>query len=195
MKGHIVATRFATQTDSPRVKSKLLAEDPASPGDRPLLEAPGLGSAAIAIHYSDIVAKIRQPILSSSLVTGVTVPDEIQFPAVVWEFVAQPLLGKRFVGGYFPGRGGTMPLNLENGRVTFLNSDPLRLDVTPGTFFGLEETIFKSLCQMARRGDPLAVEVQQLPDIPFFDSGASVLRDGSIIAPIHYFNPLNVVIY
>ena len=129
VKGHIVATRFATQTNSPRVKSKLLAEDPASPGDRPLLEAPGLGSAAIAIHYSDIVAKIRQPILSSSLVTGVTVPDEIQFPAVVWEFVAQPLLGKRFVGGYFPGRGGQMPLNLENGRVTFLNSDPLRFDV------------------------------------------------------------------
>ena len=40
----------------------------------------------------------------------------------------------------------------------------------------------KSLCQMARRGDPLAVEVQQLPDIPFFDSGASVLRDGSIVS-------------
>lgn len=91
VKGHIVATRFATQADSARVRSKLLAEDPASPGDRPLREAPNLGSAVIAIHYSDIAAKIRQPILSSSLATGITVPGEIQFPAVVWEFLGAPL--------------------------------------------------------------------------------------------------------
>lgn len=195
VKGHIVAARFATQADSARVKSKLLAEDPASPGDRPLLEAPDLASAVIALHYSDIAAKIRQPILSSSLATGVTVPDEIQFPAVVWEFVAPPLQGKRFVGGYFPGRDGVSSLRLENGRTVFLSSDPLRLDVTPGTFFGVEETIFKGICLMARRGDALAAQLQQFPDIPFFDSGGSVLRDGSIIAPIHYFNPLNVVVY
>jgi hypothetical protein len=43
---------------------RLLAEDPASPGDTSLREAPGLGAAVIALHYSDIAAKIRQPILS-----------------------------------------------------------------------------------------------------------------------------------
>ncbi len=195
VKGHIVATRFATQADSTRVKSKLLAEDPVSPGDLPLAEAPDLGAAVIAIHYSDIAAKIRQPILSNSLATGVTVPGDIQFPAVVWEFVAAPLQGKRFVGGYFPGRDGAMPVRLESGRIFFLNTDPFRLDVAPGTFFGVEETIFKGLCQMARRGDELAIQLEQFPDIPFLDSSASVLRDGSIIAPIHYFNPLNVVVY
>jgi len=80
VKGHIVAARFATEADGDRIKSRLLAEDPASPGDVPLREAPGLGSAVIALHYSDIAAKIRQPILSTALTLGVTVPAEIQFP-------------------------------------------------------------------------------------------------------------------
>lgn len=196
-KGHIVATRFATEADRDSIRSKVYAEDPASPGERPLEEAPDLAAAVIALHYSDIAAKIRQPILSASLASGVAVPDEIQFPAFVWEFVVPPLQGKRFVGGYFPGSGGAAPLQMDlgNGRVAFLSANPMRLDVSPATFFGVEETIFKGLCAMARGGDALASQLQRFPDIPFFDSAVSVLRDGSIIGPIHYFNPLGPQIY
>jgi hypothetical protein len=197
VKGHIVATRFATESDGDRIKSRLLAEDPASPGDEPLLEAPGLGSSVMALHYSDIAAKIRQPHLATSLALGVTVPDDIQFPAMVWEFVGPPLHGKRFVGGYFPGREGLDPVrvDLDKGRVAFFNANPLRLDVAPATFFGLEETIFEGICTVARRGDQLASQLAHLPDIPFFDSAASVLRDGSIIAPVQYLNPVGVRIF
>jgi hypothetical protein len=197
VKGHIVATRFATEADGDRIKSRLLAEDPASPGDTRLREAPGLGASVIALHYSGIAAKIRQPILSTSLALGATVPDEIQFPALVWEFVGPPLHGKRFVGGYFPSRGGVDPVqvNLDTGRVAILNANPLRLDVAPATFFGLEETIFKGVCAIAREGDQRASQLERFLDVPFFDSAVSVLRDGSILAPVNYFNPLGLQIY
>ncbi|MGO7904928.1 hypothetical protein AB9E09_09675 [Rhizobium leguminosarum] len=196
VKGHIVATRFATETESPLVKSKLFAEDPKSPGERPLLDAPEIGAAVIALHYSEIAAKIRQPILASSLSSGQRVPEEIQFPAMVWEFIGAQMNRKRFVGGYFPGEGGTSPIQLnENGRVTFVNTDPMRLDISSGTFFGVAEHIFRGLCAMARQGDSLASQLQRFPDIPFFDSSASVLRDGSIIAPLQYFRPIQLEIY
>jgi hypothetical protein len=197
VKGHIVATRFATEADSDRVKSRLLAEDPASPGEAPLRETPDLGASVIALHYSDIAAKIRQPILATSLALGVTVPDEIQFPAMAWEFVGPPLHKKRFVGGYFSRNRGADPLQikLDGGQIAFLNNNPLRLDVSPAAFFGLEESIFRGICAIARNGDQQASQLPQLSDVPFFDSAASVLRDGSILAPIHYFNPLGLQIY
>lgn len=197
VKGHIVATRFATEADGNRIKSRLLAEDPASPGDAPLREAPGLSAAVIALHYSDIAAKIRQPILSTALALGVTVPPEIQFPAMVWEFVGPPLNGKKFVGGYFLNREGLDPvqINLDSGRIAVLNANPLRLDVAAATFFGLEENVFMGVCAVARNGDQQASQLERFPDVPFFDSAASVLRDGSILAPVGYFKPVGLQIY
>ncbi|MQW02803.1 hypothetical protein GHK45_02855 [Sinorhizobium meliloti] len=168
VKGHIVATRFATQADSHRTKSKLFAEDPASPGRRQLRDAPEIGSAVIALHYADLVAKLRQPILSSSLRLGSPVPGEILFPAFTWEFIGPPLQGKRFVGGYFPDRHqlSATKLTLNGDQSAFLSPDPWRLDLTPGTFFGIVENIFEGLCAMARNGDRQASEIQRFPDIP-----------------------------
>lgn len=199
VKGHIVATRFATEEDGPRIKSRLFAEDPASPGEIPISESPGLGAAVVALHYSDIAAKIRQPILATSLATGITMPDEIQFPAMVWEFIGPvpALYKKRFVGGYFGGggRNSSVEIRQTDEAVLILNDDPLRLDLPPATFFGVEETIFKNICAIARSGDVQASQLNQLPDIPFFDSGSSVLRDGSIIAAVHYFRPVGLQVY
>lgn len=199
VKGHIVATRFATEEDGPRIKSQLFAEDPASPGEIPISEAPGLGAAVIALHYSDIAAKIRQPILAASLATGVTVPDEIQFLAMVWEFngPVPSLHKKRFVGGYFGGgqRYPSVEIRRTDEDALILNADPLRLDLPPVTFFGVEETIFKNICSIARAGDMQASQLNQLPNIPFFDSGSSVFRDGSIIASAHYFRPIALQVY
>jgi hypothetical protein len=195
VKGFIVATRFATEDDGATVKSTLFAEDPTSPGDEPLRETPELGSLILALHYSDIAAKIRQPILSSALATGYTVPEEIQFPAAVWEFRAPPLQGKRFVGGYFPAGTGVAPIEVGKGQAVFLASQPWRLDVGSGTFFGVEEGIFRGLCAMARVGDRLAAQVNQFPDVQPFFSGISLLRDGSIIGPIDFFNPIGLNVY
>jgi hypothetical protein len=195
VKGHIVATRFATEINSASVKSTLFAEDPMSPGDSLLREAPGLGSMVIALHYSDIAAKIRQPLLSAALRSGIPVSEEIQFPAAVWEFRVPPLNGKRFVGGYFPGAHGSAPIQIENGKTIFLNSNPLRLDVASGTFFGVDESIFRQICVMARSGDLQASQVDQLPDIPPFYSAISLLRDGTVIGPVEFFNPIGFNVF
>ena len=106
-----------------------------------------------------------------------------------------PFLGKRFVGGYFPGPNGCEILTLESGKPHFLSSNPFRLDVAPGTFFGLEERIFQGLCVMARNGDRSASDLNQLPDIPLFDSAVSLLRDGSVVAPVQFFRPIGLQVY
>lgn len=197
VKGHIVATRFATETDGPRVRSKLYAEDPASPGRQPLREAPELGRAVIALHYSHMAAKLRQPILAAALSTNTTVPPEINFPAFVWRFGGPFLADMFFVGGYFLGRDRAAPLKLSDnqGKTIFLNADPMRLDVQPGTFFGLEVSVFKGICSMARQGDAAASNVPLLQPIPFFDSGFSFLQDGSVIGSLGYFEPVGIQIF
>ena len=196
VKGHIVATRFATESNRASLKSTLFAEDPVSPGHLPLAEAPGLGSIVLALHYADLTAKIRQPLLSAALRSGVPVPDEIRFPAMVWEFQTDPLQGQRFVGGYFPGLdGGAPPIQYKDGKTVILSSNPLRLDVAPGTFVGVEEGIFRDLCAMARFGDRRAAQVNQLPSNPPFYSAISLLRDGSIVGPVEFFNPIGMNVY
>ncbi|XHC09199.1 hypothetical protein ABWH98_16825 [Labrenzia sp. ac12] len=197
VKGHIVATRFATETDGPRVKSKLYAEDPASPGRQPLREAPDLGSAVMALHYSHMAAKLRQPILAAALATNTTVPLDINFPAFIWRFAGPFLTDKLFVGGYFLGFGRNPPLKLSDnqGKTIFLNADPMRLDIDPATFFGLELSVFKGICAMARQGDSAAGNVPLLQPIPLFDSGFSFLQDGSIMGSLGYFEPVGIEVF
>lgn len=195
VKGHIVATRFATEKNRASVKSTLFAEDPSSPGEQELGEAPELGAMVIALHYADITAKIRQPLLTASLLSGIPVPEEIQFPATVWEFQIQPLEGKRFVGGYFPGGDGIPPIEYKDGKLALLSSNPLRLDVASGTFFGIDEKIFKGLCEMGRSGVQQASQLNQIPDIRSFYSGISLLRDGTVIGPVDFFNPIGLNAY
>lgn len=194
VKGHIVATRFATEDHHSRVKSTLFAEDPTSPGSEPLGDAPSLKRAIVALHYADIAAKIRQPLLSMSLETGVPVPPEIQFPATVWELQTGPMNGRRFVGGYFPGPIGTPSIAVVDNKPVVLSADPFRLDIAAGTFVGLEEKIFEALCMIARQGD---AQIQELSTdaIPFFYSAVSILRDGSAIAPLEFFRPVAQSMY
>lgn len=64
IKGHITATRFATES-RPRVFSGLYAEDPESPGQAIMAGEDGddLGSAIIGLHYSNVAEKLNQPVL------------------------------------------------------------------------------------------------------------------------------------
>ena len=107
----------------------------------------------------------------------------------------EPLLGKRFVGGYFPGPDGAPPIQWSAGKTIFLSSNPWRLDVAPGTFVGVEETIFRNLCEMGRLGDRHAAQVNQFPDLQPFYSAISLLRDGSIVGPVEFFNPIGMNVY
>jgi hypothetical protein len=190
IKGHIVAVRYATELDGPRIKSSIFAEDPASPGERSLDgdDAGELGAAVIASHYSGIAAKLRQPLLASALATGLALPDELAVQAFTWRVVAGPLAGRRFVGGFF-GPPGSEPsiTQTEDGIVTRWPL-PIRLDSAAATFFGVEETIFRQVVKMARTGLRTADQLSTFEGPGFFYSGFSTLNDGSALGPSEFFN-------
>ena len=87
VKGHIVATRFATESDSPKIQSKIFAEDPETEGEGPPNEGEfgSLASAVIGLHYSRIAQKLNQPLLAAALWNGTRLPDEILVNAIVWK--------------------------------------------------------------------------------------------------------------
>lgn len=192
IKGFIVATRFATEANT-KLKSTVFAEDPATSGEGPLRDDRSLHAIAKSLHYAEVAAKLRQPILSAALMTGVPVPEEILFPAMVWELVMPPYDGMRFVGGYFPGPDGIAPIQINGGKLVFLPENPLRLDYASGTFVGVEEKVFQAICDAARTGR--SEEVQPLAEPVFFYSAISFLRDGSIMGPVDFFRPQGQVAF
>ena len=85
-----------------------------------------------SLHYDGV----------SNRVTDVLPPDSCAVPT---------LQGLRFVGGYYPSNPqGSLPMALEAGKFVMLPPDPLRLDISSGTFFGIEQKIFQQLSP--RRG-------------------------------------------
>lgn len=191
VKGFIVATQFANEMN-PKMESKIYAEDPDSPGDVPLGDDFGgdIARAVQSMHYSRIAEKLNQPVLAASLASGLALSADYLVRAFVWAFQDGPLKGKRFVGGYYPSADGIHPIADANGKVWFRAADPLRLDVGRGTFVGVEENIFKQVTDMARRGAAQASQIQSFEDIQFFYSAISILRDGSVIAPVEFFVPV-----
>ncbi|MCS0609230.1 hypothetical protein NX773_13745 [Massilia solisilvae] len=195
IKGHIVATRFITEHDSSKLRSGLWAEDPDSPGEQGdhFDTKPELGRAIITSHYSGIATKLNQPILATSLASGVPLPNEIIIQCVAWKVIVGPLQGKRFIGGYFGGPHGSMLARDAQGRYSFERHDPLRLDSPSVTFFGVEESIFRQVVLMARNGGGSAAQLRPFKPIEFFYSGFSILRDGSALAPAEFFVPVDML--
>lgn len=196
VKGHIVATRFATEEDSARLRTTLFAEDPNTRGNFPL--GPDLGVAVVRAvrsrHYSRIATKLRQPLLASSLATGTPLTNELRVLAVVWQVLQGPLAKRQFVGGYFGVDDARAEWRkLEGDGEVFVPRDPLRLDAPGFTFFGLEEEIFRQVVSQARGGQTQDAGVRQFEESEFFDSAFSVLRDGSVLAPLDYFRPLRTI--
>lgn len=191
IKGHIVATRFSTESNSARVVSGIWAEDPDSPGERPLNHdsSSELGQAIIAAHYSNIATKIGQPLLASALASGVALPEQIRVLGIAWRVIAGPLEGRRFIGGYFSPDGAPASARDSKGRILFEKPDPLRLDRPSATFVGLEESIFRQVVSLARLETNGVPQLSRLEQTDFFYSGFSVLRDGSAIGPIEFFSP------
>lgn len=196
IKGHIVATRFATE-ETPRLHSGIWAEDPESPGQRPLGpdDASELGSAILSAHYSNIAAKLWQPVLASALATGVPLPEELRIVGIAWRVRAGPLVNRRFIGGYF-GNGDSAPVPRDhNGSVVFERPNPLRLDQPSTTFFGVEEGIFKQVVEYAKTSSRSTARISHFDETEFFNSGFSVLRDGSALGPVDFFFPEESVIF
>jgi hypothetical protein len=197
VKGHLVATRFSTEEDSLKLKSGIWAEDPESPGERPLnADASGeISLAVIAAHYSSIAIKLGQRLLASALASGVGLPEQIRILGIAWGVTAGPLQGRRFVGGYFADDAAAPILRDINGQIRFERPDPLRLDRPGATFFGVEETIFRQLVDFARAPRSGISDLVRFEQTDFFYSGFSVLRDGSALGPLEFFSPIESVNY
>ncbi len=92
VKGYIVATRFATE-DKPALKSRVLVEDPESPGNELLTDdqTSQLGQVIMSLHYSDIALKLGQPILASALSLGFQIPEDLRIPFIIWRVTSGPL--------------------------------------------------------------------------------------------------------
>lgn len=181
----------ASSTEAqPRVTSTMFAEDPESAGEEPLdLESStNLREQIVASHYSAVASRLNQPLLAASLQTGFIVPAEIRFPAMVWRMLVGPLAGMRFVGGYMSS-SGTLRISKQEGQLIFGPSDPFRLDVPHGTFFGIEESIFRQVCAVARNTSTTA-QLRTLEQPLAFYSAVSMMRDGTMLSPVDFLPPV-----
>lgn len=193
VKGHIVATRFATES-KPRVQSKLYAEDPSTEGreqisaDTALL----LSRQVAASHYADVLMKLDQPLLAFAIRRSLRLEPQIGIPVTVWGF-AFGGYEQCFVGGYYA-KDTNQPLIdlVEKEVIRRSSSDPFRLGIHSGTFVGLELSVFQHLVGVAR-GDGLLLEgLPEVDRVRDLYSGISMLRDGSIIGPLSMFVPLSM---
>jgi len=192
LKGFIVATRFATENDSQRIKTKIHAEDPYTPGEININEVDSnLGLRILSLHYANIAEKLNQPLLASSLQNGFVLPDMIRLRVTVWELLMGPFKGTKFIGGYYS-REEVQLLKAPDG-ISFMNQNILDLAAPTITFFGLEENIFRSVVKIARNGfyEVIPPPVFESPD--FFYSAVSILKDGSIISPIDFLKFVDVI--
>lgn len=192
--GYIIAMRWATDKHGPRVFTTLLAEDPRTPGDQPFRDEEGAFACAInALHYVQTMGKIRLPILAAALRTGTVIAPELRARVAVWESVLPQLKGMRFVGGYYPGdTAGMPPYSMWAENYAFGPLDPFRLDLSSGTFFGLEEKIFSRLVDAARQGPTAVRNLPSLERQPTGDDSVSLLQDGHVLGPVDFFFPVDV---
>ena len=190
IKGYIVGTRFATEEGPERAQSGLFAEDPESPGDIPLGAdaSADFGGTVLALHYANIATKLRQHRLAAALQSGIALDPQMIIQALVWEYRGPVLERRRFVGGFFQTDADTpVRFTEEKGRY-FPNTNSPALNGNRGTFFGLEESIFRGVVNLAR-SHGASRRPDTLPyteTLPFY-SAISTLRDGTIFAPIEFF--------
>jgi len=106
------------------------------------------------------------------------------------------LKGRLFVGGVLPDRLAWMPwLYWDEPDMRHLwrmvrHDSPFVL-VPPMRFFGVEKTVFDRVIDVTRQGlDAAAIEPVQLPEQT---ASLSLLRDGTVLGPARYFEPIDVV--
>jgi hypothetical protein len=194
VKGHIVATRFATEHRA-RVDSKLYAEDPNTEGQEPIAQRTEtlLSKQIAASHYADVLLKLDQPHMSFALRNQVLMEPDIRITATVWEFSLGRWGAELFVGGYHGGASDRPLIELVDDRVVRQRSDPFRLGMHSGTFVGVELSVFKHLVEACRGAARLLED--SMPEVNPVEgtySGVSMLRDGSIIGPLQLFNPVTM---
>jgi len=187
LKGYIVGTRFATETSTRSIKSKVFAEDPETPGNEFLNDnSLGIGRGCIAIHYSRLMSKLGLNLISEALGAGFVVPNDLTFNLPVWRCNYAPLNGALFFGGYFSDSDPQMAKR-EDGSI-FFYPNILKLGVPSPTFFGIYVPVMRQLRQACLGNWQVLSEMPELPDSQFRASNLAWLRDGSISGSLEFFD-------
>lgn len=190
VKGHIVATRFATES-KPRVQTKLFAEDPSTEGREPISgeTAHSLSGQIIGSHYGDALMKIDQPNLALAIRRSRRLERRSRVPVAIWQFAFEDQQ-RYFVGGYYAKDTNEPLVDFDSRQITHHSWVPFRLGVHSGTFVGIELSVFKHLVNVARGDRSLLDGLPEVEPIRDLYSGISILRDGSVIGPLSMFIPL-----
>ncbi|WP_225085916.1 hypothetical protein [Pectobacterium colocasium] len=194
VKGHIVATRFATES-KPRVQTKLFAEDPSTEGREPISgeTARNLSGQIIGSHYGNALEKIEQPHLALAIRRSRRLEWQSRILVTVWKFAFEDQQ-RYFVGCYY--EKDTDPLvDLKGVQITHRSRNPFRLGGHSGTFVGVELSVFEHLVKVARGDRRLLDDLPEVEPVRDLYSGLSMLRDGSVIGPSSRFIPVELASY
>ena len=199
-KGYIVATQFACEIEKPKKKTIIVSEDPRTPG----INVPGEQDASIyrsivSLHYSRIMSKLGLPVIEAALQTGFTMSEQFTTRRVVWKCLVSPYDKFTFVGGVLPEYRDLL-VAYEEGGLRFWShntqetqSGPLFLSPLSRTFFGLESSIFASIRNIATDGRRGADRIRTLDTEAEPPSNMSFHKDGTLMAPIEFMMPVDVI--
>lgn len=185
VKGYISACQWATE-DTSRTKTKLLIEDPDTDGEFPpeRTYSPYIGLRMISGHYVSVLERLMLNSHAEALKYDYRIAERIGHTMAVWEIAVGPMRGKRFVGGLIYDSDSIFPYDYYDYRYRHGRSSLILRK--PSTIFALEEKIFRQVIYACINGID-AVEYFQQIDIPLeVDSGISIHRDGTLIAPESY---------
>jgi hypothetical protein len=188
-KSYLVATRMRKDTHPAGTDSILYAEDPPETGNLVPEAMANLRRRVIAQHYAGILEKLAMPRYASALLDASTVPDEFTVRAGVWRCLVPPWEWKTFVGGFLPFYGTEEYSWWRWMHRRFDLEWSPNLMAPQVTFFGLEADIFKKILTVVRQGLGAADQIREM-DIGVQQrrpENMTVLRDGTLLAPMHYF--------
>lgn len=194
LKGYIVAAVMRNQGHK-TLKSELIVEDPESPGERSINTDEGgeFRLAILAHHYSDVLDRLSHPVHAAYLRSGNVLARETNRTALVWECLVPTLVGRQFVGGFFPPADlpqlALYPHFFQHD-VTWDRFPHANLNYPRFTFFGLEKSIFFRLLEAtrARTDGPAALNHIEQQAVPATPEGVSFLRDGTLICPFDFMS-------
>jgi hypothetical protein len=155
----------------------------------------------LAGHYVPVLELLQLSVVADAIRERYPLPERAATRRGVWECISGPLAGRRFVGGIIPDRFGIAwgpwwPFfdfdehELRRMWRFMRRASPFVL-ARPPVLFGLEESVFSKVVEVARRGLPAASELERV-NVPERTGSLSLLRDGSIVGPADYFEPVGV---
>lgn len=194
LKGYIGATRFATASNTDRIRTKTFIEDPQTPGDL-LAErsdfSRNLGRVALAQHYGRVFNKLGLGLLASALDNGFALTTQLQLTVPVWTCMVPPFEGKEFLGGLYKTQEGHAVRLTEKGWI----QSSLELPLGHQAFVGLDLSIARDVANAAR-GEWLSLDrisPERIEARDFVSSEFAWLMDGTVAAPATHFLPTGAI--